>query len=166
MKCLRLEGLFAGWYNLGIESHGMSIQVELIAYDPNDCRIRITWKDRGKTYQQYIPLIRTLTNLGEGYFRWFFTDYNRSLRFTKVYYDGNAFVSRIDLEDALYSNQTKSKNQQAFEFCFRKPLLLTNKIEVILKQPHLKTIYRGKPTRTMRRLDKLTTELRKYDLPI
>ena len=158
---LKKEGLLEGWSPQTVKSHGMSVEVGVVDYDPNDCRIYITWNSCGKTFKQFVALVRVETNLGLGYYRWFFYDHERQIKFLKIYYNGYEFVPRIDLEDAFYADQIKTKRERTFEHLFLKPLMVTNKMGQILKQPNLKIYYRGKHTKKIQRLNKLMTKLEK-----
>ncbi|MBN1618409.1 hypothetical protein JW887_03640 [Candidatus Dojkabacteria bacterium] len=164
LKQLRKDGLFEGWYAQRYESHGMRIDVELVDEDTDDCRVLIEWTRWHETYKQYIPLIRVETNLSMGYYRWFFTDYEREIKFIKVYFNGTRFVPRVDLKYAYYSCQLKSHSDRAFDDTFRNPLLLATKVEQMLKKPFRKRHYNGKPTRTQLLLEKDVAKLRVYGL--
>jgi hypothetical protein len=155
MKQLRISGFFAGWYPMNIYSNGLTFWVTGYLDYVDDSRIKLEWEYYGRSMEQYIPLVRVNTNLGEDYFRWFFTDYDRDIWYMKAYFDGERFKPRVDLINAYYEDQIKSKDLREFNKSIIKPMKKLNLAMQLLTGRKIKTHYRGKQTPRMRRSKKL-----------
>ena len=151
LKELRLAGFFKGWQTLKIYSFGMEISINGYLDDMEDARIKLEWNTCGELKQQYIPLIRVATNLGMDYFRWFMTDLDHNIKYSKAYFDGTIFRPRIELKNAFYEVQLQSKEMRDFSKVFLDPLLRSEKAKRMLTK-WSKKHYRGKPTPRMRKV--------------
>jgi hypothetical protein len=163
LKHLRVNGLFAGWYATKIHSNGLTVTVTGYLDYFDDSRIKLEWEYFGRSMVQYIPLVRVTTNLGEDYFRWFFTDYDRDIKFMKAYFDGQSFKPRIDLKNIYYRDQLKSRSLRDFDTSLLKPLVRADKALHLLGK-WSKTHYREKPTPRMIKARKLVYMISEHNI--
>lgn len=154
LKYLRVNGLFL-FSPVKVKTKGMTVWAELIDDDPDDARIELTWTVKDQQYAQYIPLMQTETNLGPDFFRWYFTDNERKIKYIKAYFNGKLFVPRSYFKKAYYESQVDSKRAREFENTYLRPIKILHRLLTIISRPYLKLHYQGRPTKVMLRIKRL-----------